>query len=265
MNASPRPIFIGDTLQQPVESALNGEYVSLLGETYYRIANFDAMPPFFISLVSGSNHWLFIASTGGLSAGRVNSGQALFPYYTVDKLTENSENTGAKAILLVERDGKTSLWEPFSPRQAGIYAVVRNLYKNVSGTALVFEEINNSLGLTYRYAWRSGDGFGFVKSGWLRNDSAGDCRVEVLDGLQNLLPANVGEQPQLTLSSLLDAYKRSELEPLGLGIFTLNATMTDLAEPSESLLATTVWQVGLEAQHTLLSSRQLPAFRAGQG
>ncbi|MEJ2279477.1 MAG: hypothetical protein P8Y70_17300 [Candidatus Lokiarchaeota archaeon] len=45
------------------------------------------MPPFFMSIVSSSNHWLFISSTGGLSAGRVSAEQALFPYYTDDKLT----------------------------------------------------------------------------------------------------------------------------------------------------------------------------------
>ena len=40
--------------------------------------------------------------------------------------------------------------------------------------------------------------------------------------------------------------KRFELEPeTGLGIFALSATLTDQAEPSESLKASVVWQVGL--------------------
>ena len=51
---------------------------------------------------------------------------------------------------------------------------------------------------------------------------------------------------QNTFSNLLNAYKRNELEPdTGLGIFALSATLTDRAEPSESLKATVVWQVGL--------------------
>ena len=33
----------------------------------------------------------------------------------------------------------------------------RNLYKNVPGTRLVFEEVNETLGMTYRYAWTSGE------------------------------------------------------------------------------------------------------------
>ncbi|GAP15770.1 hypothetical protein LARV_03562 [Longilinea arvoryzae] len=265
MNATSRPIFLGETLQQQVEHGVSGEYVRLEGEKYFKISDYDAMPPFFMSLVSSSNHWLFIASTGGLTAGRVNVEQALFPYYTVDKLSENNENTGAKAIFLVERAGKTYLWEPFSKRQQGFYAIQRNLYKNVPGTMLVFEEINHHLNLTYRYAWRTGDTFGFVKTGWLLNDSPAPCRVEVLDGLQNLLPANVSDWMQTALSPLLDAYKRNELNPSdGLGLYTLNSALTDLAEPSESLLSSVVWQVGLDARAYLLSSRQLDAFRAGQ-
>ncbi len=259
------PILIGDTLQQWPMHEVAGEYVPLLGETFYKISDFDGMPPFFMSLVSSSNHWMFIASTGGLTAGRVNADQALFPYCTVDKITDNSENTGAKAIFLVERNGKTYLWEPFSIRQHGVYAVQRNLYKNIAGTALVFEEINHSLGLMYRYAWRTSDRYGFVKSSWLVNSNQDPCRINVLDGLQNILPANTPSDIQNKLSSLLDAYKHNELIlDLGIGIFALNSKLTDLAEPSESLLANTVWQIGLDHNHYLLSSKQVDAFRAGQ-
>jgi len=264
MNPMPHPIFIGETALQVPDQVVHGEYVHFLDETFYKISHFDSIDPFFISLVSSSNHWLFIASTGGLSAGRIDANHALFPYYTVDKLTENQENTGAKAIFLVERGGKKSLWEPFSVRQQGIYAVERNLYKNIPGNVLVFEEINSKLGLTYRYAWRTSDAFGFVKTGWLINKNAIPCRVEILDGLQNLLPANATDQTQNTMSVLLDAYKRNGLDSkTGLGVYTLNSVLTDLAEPSESLLSSIVWQVGLPACGYLLSSRQLDAFRAG--
>ncbi|MCK7481718.1 MAG: hypothetical protein M0C28_34520 [Candidatus Moduliflexus flocculans] len=84
-----KQIFIGDTAQQPPAQQVKGEFISLLGDTFYKIENYDGMPPFFMSLVSSSNHWLFISSTGGLTAGRVSAEQALFPYYTDDKVTEN--------------------------------------------------------------------------------------------------------------------------------------------------------------------------------
>jgi hypothetical protein len=265
-NRKSHPIFIGETVQIPPKRDIKGEFVAMPGGEFYKIENYDAMEPFFISLVSGSNHWLFIASTGGLSAGRVNADQALFPYYTVDKLTENYENTGSKSILLVSRGDRTSLWEPFSGRYQDICRIERNLYKNVLGTAVLFEENNHSLGLSSRYAWQTGDAFGFVKTSWLQNIGTSSCRVEFLDGLKNILPANVTSLTQNTFSPLLDAYKRSEVDPeTGLAIFALNSTLTDLAEPSESLLATTVMQVGLEHADYLLSSTQLDRFRTGMG
>lgn len=260
------PLHVGETLINPSSGLPIGGFVSFLGETFYKIQCFDALPPFFMNIVSGADHWLFIASTGGLSAGRKNADHALFPYYTEDKLTENHENTGAKVIFRVTRGNRTWLWEPFSIRYDRLYRVERNLYKNVTGTTLVFEEINHSLELVYRYAWSTGDRFGFVKTSWLANTShlKSPCDVEFLDGLQNILPANVTADTQNIFSCLLDAYKRSELdEETGLGLFTLNSRLTDLAEPSESLAANTVFQVGLSSLHVLLSSHQLDSFRIG--
>lgn len=266
INQQPRQIFIGETVHQQSEQHVQGEFVNLLGDTFYKIKNYDGMSPFFMSIVSSSNHWLFISSTGGLSAGRVSAEQALFPYYTDDKITENNENTGSKSVLLVTRAEKTSLWEPFSARYNGSYQIERNLYKNVPGTALIFEERNLSLGLSFRYAWRTSGRFGFIKSAWLINTDASSCQVELLDGIQNILPANITSLTQNTFSPLLDAYKRSELDPeTGLAIFALNSTLTDLAEPSESLLATTVMQLGFEQADYLLSSQQLDQFRTGRG
>ena len=259
-------IYVGDVAIKSSGDNIQGEYVTIQGDRYYKIHNFDAMPPFFMSIVSSSNHWLYISSTGGLSAGRGSAERALFPYYTVDKLTESSENTGHKAILLVTRGQRTCLWEPFSRWYQGVYRISRNIYNNVAGTAVFFEEINRDLGLSFWYGWRSSDAFGFVKTSRLQNLENTACSIELLDGVQNILPANIATSAQNNLSSLLDAYKRSELDPqTGLGIFALNAMVTDLAEPSESLLATVVWQTGLEPSGYLLSSNQLDRFRSGKG
>ena len=76
--------------------------------------------------------------------------------------------------------------------------------------------------------------------------------------MQNLLPLWRDHALQTTMSNLLDAYKRNELDPAtGLGIFALSATLTDRAEPSESLKATVAWQVGLDAAS--LSALHRPA------
>ncbi len=258
-------LFIGDTTVREEAKATEGYYVQLMGERFYRISHYDEMPPFFMSLVSSADHWLFIASTGGLTAGRINADSALFPYETEDKITAHSEQTGGKTIARVNQNGRTYLWEPFSERHAGIYRCERNLYKNIYGNKLVFEEVNHDLHLTMRTAWFTGDRFGFIRSCWLLNNGDSARRIELLDGLQNLLPYGANVALQTSLSSLMNAYKRNELDPkTELAIYALSATLSDRAEPSESLKATVVWQVGLDSTGHLLCRDQLDAFRAGQ-
>ena len=121
---------------------VTGEFVTLAGERYYEIRNVDKMAPFFISLVSDSDHWMFISSNGGLTAGRVSPETALFSYITVDRIHESTPHTGSKTLLRVESNGQRHDWEPFNAEHNGRYALSRNLYKNVLGNKLLFEEIS---------------------------------------------------------------------------------------------------------------------------
>ena len=82
---------------------IKGEEVLIAGENFQKISNVDRMRPFFMSLISNSNHWLFISSSGGLTAGRKHSSNALFPYYTDDKIVESAENSGSKTIFIVSK------------------------------------------------------------------------------------------------------------------------------------------------------------------
>jgi len=255
-------LFIGTEEVQERSGKIEGEYVTRLGEQFYCIQNYDQMPPFFMSVVSSSDHWMFISSTGGLSAGRKNAEAALFPYYTDDKITENHANTGPLTVLRITRGDRTQLWEPFSVRYEGMYSCQRNLYKNIYGNVLIFEEANFDLGLTFAYAWRFSEKYGFVRTCWLTNDSTETCQVDLLDGLQNILPYGTTSVMQNIFSNLLNAYKRSELElGTGLGMFGLSSTPTDLAEPSEALKTTVAWQIGFESASYLLSTKQVDGFR----
>ena len=119
-------IHVGEQLRQLGNVEVKGEYVNLEGETFYKIENYNQMKDFFISVVSDSDHWMFISSTGALSAGRKDSDAALFPYYTDDKISDSFETTGSKSIFLVEKNGQTFLWEPFSLRQASLYKISQN-------------------------------------------------------------------------------------------------------------------------------------------
>lgn len=165
------------------DAPVEGGYVTLSGQRYYRIRNVDAMPPFFMSIASASDLWMFVSSSGGLTAGRVDADTSLLPYATEDKLTENAEHTGPKTVLRVTRNDRRSLWEPFSERGRGLYRVERNLYKNVLGDEVLFEERNHDLGVGFRYAWRSSDAYGFVRTSWLSELASVPCSVELLDGL----------------------------------------------------------------------------------
>ncbi|MEM7573059.1 MAG: hypothetical protein AAF433_09165 [Bacteroidota bacterium] len=239
--------------------------VTLNGERFYKIANSDLMRPFFMSIVSDSNHWMFIASNGGLSAGRKNSEYALFPYYTDDKITEFAEITGSKSIFQVKKGDKTEVWEPFSIRQEGRFKTSTNLYKNHYGNAIIFEEINHDLQLCFRYRWNSSNAYGFVRTATLINQSEEATEISLLDGLQNIIPYGVGSEIQNRSSNLVDAYKRTELHATsGLGIYALSAIIVDKAEPSEALKANVVWSYGLPSVSYLLSSLQLDAFREQQ-
>lgn len=240
-----------------------GDLVTIGGETYYKITNSDLMRPFFMSVVSDSNHWMFIGSNGGLTAGRKNNEYALFPYYTDEKIIESQDITGSKTIMRVkDKDGVVALWEPFSEQYKGLYNTSRNLYKNIHGNKIIFEEINRDLGLTFRYHWNSSNQYGFVRRSELENGGDQQTTVEVLDGIQNILPHGVNPDVQGIRSNLVDAYKKNEIEQAeGLGIYALSAIIVDRAEPSEALKANVAWSIGLNNPKYLCSSIQLDSFR----
>jgi hypothetical protein len=245
--------------------AVTGEFVDLDGERFYAIRHVDRMPPFLVNVVSSGDHWLFVSSSGGLTAGRVSPETSLFPYITVDKIHESGLHTGPKTLMRVESPERLHVWEPFNREQDGGFHVSRHLYKNVAGNKLCFEEVNHELGLAFRYTWLTSDAFGFVRRCEISNLGHAARRIELLDGLQNVLPAGTPRFTQTNSSNLVDAYKWTELlDGTGLALFTLYAGITDRAEPCESLKANVAYCLGLDAPTTLLSSRQLECFRGGE-
>ncbi len=259
-----KPVYIGKSPLKNSLKTVKGEYVTIEDELFYKITHYGQIPPFFMSIVSDSDHWMFISTNGALTAGRKTPDHALFPYYTDDKIQDSSDITGSKTILFVADSDKRYLWEPFSIRYEGLYEIERNCYKNVSGNKLIFEEINHDLEVSFRYSWLNSEKFGFVKKSKIINHGAQSVSVELLDGIQNLLPFGIGQRFQNEYSTLADAYKKCELEQAsGLGIYSLSSIPVDKAEPSEAMKATTVWSVGIQTQNLLSSSRQVDVFRKG--
>lgn len=252
------------SLKSAGDASVSGQFITIDGERFYAIRNVDQITSFLVSVISDVDHWLFVSSTGGLTAGRVSPDTALFPYVTVDKIHDSYLHTGCKTIFRIDTGSGQQLWEPFNREHNRRFAVNRHLYKNLLGNELRFEEVNHDLQLAFRYTWVTSSEYGFVRQCEIENLADRTVRVDVVDGLQNLLPAGTPRLAQTNTSNLVDAYKWTELdEPSGLALFTLYSRISDRAEPSESLKANTVFCLGLERPTILLSNRQLEAFRGG--
>lgn len=258
-------IYIGQTKLVTKKEKVSGKFVEMDGEKYYQILNFNEMDDFFISVVSDSDHWMFISSNGSLTAGRKNRDNALFPYYTDDKIHDYKGKTGSRSYFLIDKNDQKFLWEPFTDDSAQFYHIQRNIYKNIYGNKIVFEEINLDLGLSFKYAWMNSEKYGFVKKSSLSNQSKDSLRVRLLDGIRNMMPYGVGYYFQNEYSNLLDAYKKSELiENTSLGLFMLSSIPVDKAEPSEALKTTAVWSSGFNHDSKILiSDKQVDAFKQG--
>jgi len=238
-------------------------FTTLAGREMYCIPQFDAMPPFLMSIASDSDLWMYVSSTGALTCGRRSPEMCLFPYETDDRLHHLRGITGP--ITLIREDDATEVWEPF----AGLIdstIVSRNLYKSTIGNEVVFEETHHGLGLTFRYGWQNCDAFGFVRTATLINHSAHRSRsFEMIDGLLNVMPPGVQLGVQQGSSCLADAYKVCELDrATKLGVFSLNSLVTDRAEPAESLRANLVWCRGLSPFRATLSAGSIESFRRGR-
>ena len=244
---------------------VTGEYVSHDGEKYFRIANVHAMEDFFMSLVGASDHWMFVSSSGALTAGRRNPDLSLFPYGADDQITAARADSGSLTLVrIVDGEGQITLWQPFSAETTCPFEIRQNLYKTPLGNKLVFEEINETLGLLFRYRWTFSEKFGFVRSCHIENLGESAVTFSLLDGIQNIVPFGAGSEFLMRYSNLANAYKKNELvSGSNVAIHYFSSIPSDQPEPSEGLKATTVWQVGLDADATLISNEQLAGFRAG--
>ena len=253
-------VFYGSARIVPGGTRAEGGFTTADGQTWYQVSHYDAMPPFFMTISNPADLWMFISTTGGLTAGRESKDSAIFPYLTVDKVTESAGHTGAYTRMLVKTDAGRSLWMPLVWGDVPVYERERLLQKSVRGDAVAFVERNISLGLEFRVVWDCSPAYGIRRSCTLTNIGDAAVEIEIDDGIRNILPAGVHADAHMSYSTLLDAYKRSEADgPTGLGIFALSATLTDRAEPSESLLATTVWSYGMDGSGLRLSEESLGA------
>ena len=153
-----------------------GKFTSLDGESFYEIENYNLMDDFFMTITSSSDVWNFCWSKGGITAGRIDCDNAIFPYYTADKVSDDKTYTGPYTLIEVKKGDSIVYWEPFSSfknspasQKKEISKLQYNIYKNREGSCVWFEEINNKLKLSFRYCWTSSAKFGLVRKAVVSN------------------------------------------------------------------------------------------------
>jgi hypothetical protein len=260
-----QPIQLGTTQLKSHRDAPAGDYVNELSRRWYRIHHYDRMAPFLVSVINPDDIWMYLSTTGGITAGRRSRDSAFFPYTTVDKVTDSHGDTGGYTSILVSRGHESFLWMPLQWSTPSVYDRERAFLKSATGDAVLFSETNRTLGLEFRVGWEASPRYGIHRFCSLQNTSDTAVSVRIMDGLRNILPSGIPPKMQASFSNLVDAYKRSERDPdTDLGIYSLSATPTDAAEAAECLRATTVWSYGLEGAEVLLSEGQIDTFRAGE-
>lgn len=209
------------------------------GQDFYCIPDVGRIPPFLMSIISDGDRWMFLSSSGGLTAGRQTSEHALFPYETDDRLHEAGRRVGP--ITSVRVDGIDGIWKPFH-HEAGADGG-RRLAKATTGDAVLFEEDHPTIPLTFNYRWSSCERYGFVRRSRLTNRSEEEIRLSVVDGVINVLPSGVDPGLDMGLRNLTNAYKRSELvsKENRLAVYSMESRVSDRPEPSEMLRANVVW------------------------
>jgi len=229
---------------------VSGKEVFIDGEAFYKIENYDFMTDFFMTITSSSDVWNFCWAQGGISAGRKNCDYSIFPYYTSDKIQDTKGSTGSVTIIKINSEGnKGIIWQPFenlysagTNRYEQNINIQRNIYKNLNGSKVWFEEVNIVVGLAFRYGWTSSSKYGLVKMCHIENLTDKKINVEILDGCKNIMSSSSDAALQNGKSVLLDAYKKSEVDrESNIALFSLSSIVTDKAEPSESLTTNVCW------------------------
>ena len=236
----------------------SGNFVNLDSGTYYKIENVHTMPAFFINIATASDIWAFLSSNGGLTVGRQNSGGAIFPYETDDRL-HLATGTGPKTLFRLE-DGR--IWAPFNTDKDNPFKIRRNIYKRNTGDAVLFEEINDTLSMTFSYRWETSEKYGIVRTASLKNKGGNEVSMAMLDGVENIIPYGITQGLLEGSSCLTDAYKACERFSGNLAIYSLTSVIVDSPEPVDMLRANIIWHIG-EAQSYLLSSKQIDNFVLG--
>ena len=97
------------TSSSEIAGEVTGGLAGIGDEPAYRIDGVEHLEPFLTTVVSDSDLWMFISSTGALTAGRVDADHAIFPYLTDDRLHRSVGDVGPVSIVARTVDGAPSV------------------------------------------------------------------------------------------------------------------------------------------------------------
>ncbi|MFC2153778.1 hypothetical protein ACFLQ7_04020, partial [Actinomycetota bacterium] len=106
-------------------------FVTIDDERHYMVTDLDRMPPFLMAIVSDTDQWMFLSSTGAVTAGRRTAATALFPYETDDRLHRLGGLNGPATAIRIVGDDVDDIWRPVADRPTATRR--RVLYKSVAG------------------------------------------------------------------------------------------------------------------------------------
>lgn len=250
-------VMAGPVRFVPPSSGLHGHG----DDAVFTVGDLDRIPPFLMSVVSDGDRWMFVSSTTALTAGRRDASGALFPYETDDRLHAAAGQVGAVTRMrMVDDAGNEQQWSPFAPgaRSDGR----RWVSKSVHGDSVTFGEEHPATSLVLTSSWGTTAEHGFVRSGSITNHGSARLNLDLVDGLLGVLPHGIDPTVQQRYRNLTNAYKRAELigGPARLALMSLEAPVSDLAEPQEVLRATVVWSIGLPGAAVSLDPDARRAF-----
>lgn len=84
-------MFLGKNEIKFSTAAVEGRFVEIENNKFYKISNFNRISDFFMTLVSDSNHWMYLSNNGSISfspslliASEILPEAATFGYFNLD-------------------------------------------------------------------------------------------------------------------------------------------------------------------------------------
>ena len=199
----------------------------------YRIRDFQQKPPFSSFLpglagLTGIPMWVFYNNRGqGICSFGINSkDQPILEFQPANKAYRETHQMGFRTFIRFEREGTRGQFEPFASNPPE--GVTREM--RVGMNDLVVEEEDPTRGLSTSVAYFTLPGMPFaalVRRLVLTNTNTSTVRLEVLDGLPNLVPFGVDDGLLKHMGRTLEAWYHAETTERGFAFYRLPASPAD--------------------------------------